>query len=222
MLRSALHRLFLSILILLATAGCTMVEPAHTDATTVARSSGLLVDSDCYVACWEGIKLGPTSEEELIAHGFTRSDMAADDYSLYVRSDAAALLSPDQDLVAVEIFGPITLTLGEVIQRLGVPEYFSQSLEITSETATNYGVVQFFYPSFGLWFYSDSRGGIRIGSNTSNERLCISPSNFVVRAIIVQPGSLEELLQRINFPRNLDTLDGYLREIERWEGFSCD
>lgn len=225
MYHKILSLLLLSIIPLFSAGHCVTPQSPHVPITLVPQYSDLLSDVECYIGCWKGLRPGFSSIDQVIEMGFTRSNIASDSYIIYTRSDAVAILSLDQRLLAIELLGPITLTLGQVIQSLGMPEYYSQGIESGSEIPNNYGAIQFYYPTFGLWFYSDSRGGISITSNSDqDENICIAPSNLVVQVIIVEPGSLEEVLQRINNPfREIDTTSLVQElQMQEWNGFSCN
>lgn len=187
------------------------------------RPSSIFTSPDCIAGCWNGLRPGTSTVEDVTARGFVHyADNHA--YPLYTTSDANALFSPDDQLVSVEVYGPMDITFGQIIEVLGEPEYVSLEEDFGSEIPFLTARLGFYYPSHGWVFYSDSRGGITATANDKRAvTACVWENTLVVFAHLVEPGSLEDVLNAIDLPNTPIRFDSrpWERRRDFWQGFGC-
>jgi hypothetical protein len=159
---------------------------------------GVFDSLDCLSACWRDLRVGETTETEL--DEFYRNKYNGNfqisthgDYKSYTSIVSADL--KDSLLFKIQIAGLSNLTLGEILDQLGEPDYINLSYHIPSNINERGVMLKLFYPDNGFIFYFDIRGGLDLRKISDNEvEICYRREVLASKITIVQVGSIETLI----------------------------
>ena len=191
---------------------------------------------DCTAACWQGLQPGIATESDVrqvLENPPFRISLIDSDYNgstlIYAEHDAGYFISAvisDGKLFSLSIGARwLRMTLGEIIAALGEPDYeliFSLPGSQLRYLETN---SYLYYPLLGFEFHlrdsdlADTAGITSTEIQSGEIEVCLSEQAVVSRVVITQTGSIEDVLDYINFPsiRMTWTAD----QLGEWSGLGC-
>ncbi|MBK8023291.1 MAG: hypothetical protein IPK19_18140 [Chloroflexi bacterium] len=215
-----------AICLLLLVVGCEPLSEVQSGPvpTQAPGPATLFLDPTCVIGCWRGLYPGITtieepSVQELLAQGrqrTTRSNL----YTKFEVPGGGSLTFRNGQLASVAT-GLQAASLQSVIDHLGPPEY----ADIFAYVNFPYfilGVVKLYYPSAGV--YIEAMGASGVVANEVGEQgaeVCVDPDDWVGRATITVPGTLESLAKAVQHPDSDENADVDVEQLVRWRGFGC-
>jgi hypothetical protein len=184
-------------------------------------------------ACWQGLRPGQTTSTELetffrsspLLSGGFHTPNYGDDFVFYIRGSFTAVTHGDY-LYSIELFQAYNLTLREIVNTLGSPNYISISYRTGSEVSFLEGFLEMYYPDEGFVFYSGYSGGLEVNLTSNNTvDVCIGEDDVVTRIYIQEPGTIAETLNSRNLKWSIviseEQMTNAINQLRQWSGFNC-
>ena len=232
-------------MLLLVISGCNLpyflgpVPVVVPDRDTLPSLS-LFQSSDCSTGCWENLRPGQSSSQEVEAFFETNVDYNPQGFRLESSTEGVvtyngthqngfslSMFVEEDTLLDIELYGPFNVTLSEIIDRLSEPVFVDLSIRHSSVGPSRYDVVfRVFYPEEGYIFDFGQISGIEVREVSSEVvEFCLGEDVLVWRAHFVQPGTIQSVLQdlRPSLFRSWtdDNLNAYADELDTGFDFGC-
>lgn len=211
--------LIVGLTMLLALIACGLGQPSDISSNITPRSSVLFEDADCIRSCWRGLRPGITRLNDSLLGSLGEVQVQHFDDNTLISNTNFGLLFEQEVLKTIEVYGPLDMTLGELIARLGNPEFSRVEHFRERPPASVVGTVEIAYPYLGVYVRSRSVDGVTATLTSDNHvSVCFTDQTLVGYVVISTPGNLDSLLDTVT---NSQFPDSQLSQFKSGLEFGC-
>jgi hypothetical protein len=196
-----------------------------------APTIDLVSNPICVPACWQSLKPGQTSENDVASFYdtshitlFTKTPYEGG-YVLYSAryKDNIGLYALTQHgiLHNLELVGPSNLTLSSVISNLGTPTHVALGYDEAPDKNL-FAAIRLYYPGKGYYFTAMDLTAYREPNNVV--AICLKETDRISKVSIFEPKSIEDIIreQLLPFVKPSEVnVTSRINSLSSWTGFSC-
>jgi hypothetical protein len=189
----------------------------------------LFSSDDCLTSCWQGLRPGETDSAQVIQllsnPPFTFRKTSGDYENATVifvdhedRYSVEAVITDDR-LHSVGIGALwLGLTLGDIIDVLGEPDYVWIYADFGSEIHVLELQMTLYYPNRGFAFNLPASDGLVGREQPEGAEVCVSADALVSGVTVTQTGSIEDMFEYLEYYRQTNVTPD---QLGAWSGFGC-